>query len=140
MSLGDDIAAALPELRALAESRMQDTVRVRRPVDSEPDPLTGIDVPTYAPDDVYNGRCRVKAVNVQPATADSAGSTVTTQARELHVPNDAPAILPGDVAFLADDTYTPRLRGVVYRVDGAHESSDTTAQRVPVTRLGVPNG
>lgn len=119
---------------------MWETVRVRRVTGVTPDPLTGIDIPTYAPDDVYNGQCRVKAVNVQPSAADSAGSTVTTQARELHVPNDAPAILPGDVAFLADDTYTPRLRGMVYRVEGAHESSDTTAQRVPVTRLGVPNG
>lgn len=117
---------------------MQDTVTVRRVASVETDPLTGVDTTTY--EDVYTGSCRVKAVNVQPSSVDSAGSTVTLQARELHTPWSAAEILPGDVAFMAADTFTPRLRGVVYRVEGAHESSDVTAQRVPVTRSGVSNG
>ena len=139
--IGDDLAAVLPELRAEAESRMRDTVTVRAVAGTEPDPLTGDDVVTYADEPVYQGKCRVRIDSyAQPTTADSAGSTVTSQSRQLHVPWDAPEILDGHVAFLADDTFTPRLRGVVYRVTGAHEASDTTAQRVPVTRLGVPNG
>lgn len=134
--LGHDIAAALPGLRAQAESRMRDSVVVRRPSgDGEPDPLTGVDVPAYALAAVYAGPCRVKAVSLQPRDVESATSTVTTQALELHVPDDAPALQPGDVAFMAADTYTTRIRGRVYRVTGEHAGSDTTAQRVPVIVL-----
>ena len=123
------------ELRAHADSRMNDTVTVRRITGYDEDPMTGVSTPTYA--DVYAGSCRVKIRDVQPHESDSAGSAVVVQARELHLPWESPELLPGDVAFMAADTYTPRLRGAVFRVDGTHEASDTTAQRVPVTRVGV---
>lgn len=134
--LGQDVAAALPGLRAQAESRMVDTVVVRRPAaDQTIDDDTVVDGAEFAPAPVYSGPCRVKAPGVQPQRVESAGATVTIQKPELHVPDDAPELLPGDVAFLAADTYTPRLRGKVYRVDDGHAATDSTAQRVPVTML-----
>lgn len=136
MSFADDIADGLSELRVDAVSRMRDTATVRRPaVDAPIDDDTVVDAPEFEPDPVYEGRCRVKVLGVQPEAADSADSTVTAQTRELHVPDDAPALLPGDVVFMAADTYTPRLRGLVFRVDSDAAGSDMTAQRVPVTLL-----
>ena len=41
MDLGRDIASALPALRAQAESRMTDTIRVTRPGESVFDEETG---------------------------------------------------------------------------------------------------
>lgn len=136
MSLGDDIAAALPELRAHAESRMCETVTVRRPAGWEPDPVTGNDVPTYADPDPYVGQARLKPPStVKALEPDLAGSAIVTQPAELHIPWEGPALLPGDVVLFAADTYTPRLRGLVYRVVSSHAASDVTAQRVPVEIL-----
>ena len=59
MSLGDDIAAVLPELRAQAESMMRDTVRVERDTGTtEPDPVTLEEAPVFAL--VHEGRGRVQ--------------------------------------------------------------------------------
>jgi hypothetical protein len=129
-------AAAVAQGRAAAQARMLETVVVRRPAaDQTIDDDTVVDGAEFAPAPVYSGPCRVKAPGVQPQRVESAGATVTIQKPELHVPDDAPELLPGDVAFLAADTYTPRLRGKVYRVDDGHAATDSTAQRVPVTML-----
>ena len=133
--LGDDIAAALPELRAHAESRMRETVTVKSVLSVVPDPTTGVDVVTYGATPVYEGKCRIKSATSQSVDADAGGSLVTQTSPELHIPSSGPALLPGHVAFMASDTESPRLRGLVYRVDSAHAASDTTAQRVPVTNL-----
>jgi hypothetical protein len=134
--LGQDVAAALPGLRAQAESRMVDTVVIRRPAaDQTIDDDTVVDGAEFEVAPVYSGPCRVKAPGVQPQRVESAGATVTIQKPELHVPDSAPELQPGDVAFLAANTYTPRLRSKVYRVDDGHAATDSTAQRVPVTML-----
>lgn len=59
MSLGHDVAAALPGLRAEAESLMADTVLVQRPTgDTTIDPVTLAEVPAF--EDVYSGRARIQ--------------------------------------------------------------------------------
>lgn len=59
MSLGDDLAAVLPELRANAESMMRDTVKVERATGAvTPDPDTLEEVPVYAT--VHEGNARVQ--------------------------------------------------------------------------------
>ena len=63
--LGDDIAAALPELRAQAESMMADTVLVERATGTTPDPVTLEDVTTWAT--VHEGVARVQRPGTQPA-------------------------------------------------------------------------
>jgi len=56
--IGDDLAAALPELRAQAESMMRDACTVKRPNGTTLDPDTLEEVPAYL--DVYAGPCRVQ--------------------------------------------------------------------------------
>ena len=59
MSLGYDIAAALPALRAQAESLMVDACEVSRATGATTlDPDTLEEVPVFAP--VWSGRCRVQ--------------------------------------------------------------------------------
>jgi len=63
--LGDDLAAALPELRAHAESMMADTIRVERQTGTTQDPVTLEDVATWAT--VHEGPGRVQRPGNQPA-------------------------------------------------------------------------
>jgi hypothetical protein len=65
--LGDDIAAALPELRAHAESMMRDTVKVERATGAfTRDPVTLEDVPVYAT--VHEGQARIQRPGgIQPS-------------------------------------------------------------------------
>ena len=67
MSLGSDIAAALPDLRAAAESLMLDTIRLERATgDFTRDPVTLEDVPVF--ETVYEGRGRVqRTAQVSPS-------------------------------------------------------------------------
>ena len=56
--LGEAISAALPELRAQAESMMHDTVLVERQTGTTPDPGTLEETPAY--DTVHEGLGRVQ--------------------------------------------------------------------------------
>ena len=59
VSLGDDIAAALPELRAHAESLMVDAVLIQRATgETTIDPVTLEEVPAF--EDVYAGPARIQ--------------------------------------------------------------------------------
>ena len=62
--LADDIAAALPELRAHAESLMRDTVLIQRQTGVTQDPVTLEETPTYST--VYSGKARVQRPGNQP--------------------------------------------------------------------------
>lgn len=120
----------------LAERKMIDRCRVRRPVSTTTDPLTGQDVTVYGDAPVYAGKCEVRATNaIEPRPADSASSQVTVQVTVLKVPAGAAALLPGDLVEFDDDTTTPRLRKLVASVSGVHVGTYTTAQRVPIVML-----
>lgn len=73
--IADDIAAALPELRAHAESLMVDTCTVTRVSDDPPvwDGVAGTYTPA-PPVVVYQGRCQLPKVNPSAQDAD-AGET-----------------------------------------------------------------
>lgn len=115
---------------------MIDSCTIRRPTGTEPDPMTGLDVSTYAAEPVYAGKCEVKASTaIEPRGTDSATSQVTVQVTLLKIPTSAAALLPGDYVEFADDTATERLRGTSARVSGTHVGTYTTAQRVPITVL-----
>ena len=60
MSLGDDIAAALPDLRAHAESLMQDRVLVEHVTGTEPEPDPVTLETVYIYETVYEGKGRVQ--------------------------------------------------------------------------------
>lgn len=121
--LADDIAAALPGLRAQAESRMKRTCTARPVLGVTADPATGADVVVYG-DPVYEGRCRLRDRAFGP-TALTSGEAPATRARlEWHIPHDSPRIPVGTVVFFDD---LP-----AYRTTDFADGDDVTARRYPV--------
>src|SRR3954470_17730054 len=122
MTIADDIAAALPELRAHAESMMVDTCRVRRldPANpSIPDPDTLALVPNYLADDVYTGPCRIQRPGaLSPREQVSGGFEFDVRAVIAQLPLSATGIASGDhVEVTAIGPLTdPDLDGLVATV------------------------
>lgn len=133
MTLGGDIAAALPGLRAEAESRMTDVVQVGRFVDAT-DPVSGD--PTRVLDvERYEGMARIRWGSREVSNSDVVSSPVGTQEPYLSVPF-------GTARFWADDevlvtgSSDPLLVGRQFRVQGAAIAGQVTAYRYPLTELG----
>lgn len=120
--LGHDIAAALPELRAQAESMMVDTCRVRRldtDTPSVPDPDTLALVPNYLADDIYAGPCRIQRPGaLSPREQVSGGFEFDVRAVIAQLPLSATDIASGDhVEVTAIGPLTdPDLMGLVATV------------------------
>lgn len=74
--IGDDIAAALPELRQQAESLMTSTCRIERKSGTSFDPVTNEQIDTW--DTVYEGVCGLGQPTVQSVVV-AGGQEVTTQ-------------------------------------------------------------
>ena len=126
---GSDIEAALPELRAAAESRMRTTAKVESVAVSPG--TTGADMET--PTVVHAAiRCRVKAMSGrQSLTGHVAGSPQTQVSDEIHFPWDTVGLKVGlrvTVTGLGPSD-PPSLLGNVYRLSSPHEGSQSTAQR-----------
>lgn len=133
MTLGGDIAAALPGLRAQAESRMTDAVQVGHFVDGT-DHVTGD--PTRVLDiERYEGKARIRWGSREVSNSDAVSSPVGTQEPYLSVPF-------GTTRFWADDevlvtgSSDPLLVGRQFRVQGAAIAGAVTAYRYPLTELG----
>lgn len=133
MSLGSDIAAVLPELRAHSESRMVDTCRVvTNPDETVWDPATLTD--TAAPAVVsYGGPVLVKPSSTQPGGVDLTGQPVTVTTLEAHFPVvGSEGIRVGHVVEMVSGVYDPGLVGRRFRVMGPQMGSLVTARRLPV--------
>lgn len=137
--LHDDIARALPELRAHAESMMTTTARVTEPGTVEADPETGADVIVDGPL-VYEGRCRVKAAQRVPTPRESADATVAVDNDSIHFPALAGPFEVGHVVTVTASVHQPLLVGRRYRITGLHEMELQTAQRVAVEVWRSPYG
>lgn len=125
--LGDDIAGALPELRAHALSRMTSTARVERVLGVTADPLTGADVVQVVT--VHAALpCRVRATSGELRPANVDGLTIAEQSDQLHFPWDTSGL---DVGMRATITASrnPALVGRVYRLSRSPLGDDLTAQR-----------
>lgn len=132
--LGDVLAAALPGLRAEAESRMTEMVRIGDLVESE-DLDTLEVVRTLAPV-VYDGKARIRFPQNPNAEVDAGGQLVVKQDGVLSLPAETGGIVP-DMrvvfdAFTADAT----LAGRVLRIKGFAVSGQTTATRFTVEETG----
>lgn len=121
----DAIAAALPELRAHAESRMQRPCVARPVLGVDADPETGADVVVYG-DPLYEGLCRLRnrSNGTLGNSRESGGATVDVTSREWHIPVDSPRIPIGTVIFFDD---LP-----AYRTTDVSDGDDMTARRYPV--------
>ena len=125
--LGDDVAGALPELRAHALSRMTSTAHVERILSVTADPLTGADVETV--ETVHAALpCRVKAASGAVQPADVSGLAIPERSDELHVEYDTAGLGVGMRATIIASR-NPALVGRVYRLSRSHTGDDLTAQR-----------
>ena len=115
--LGDAISEALPELRAEAESLMQDTLAVERQSGTTLDPDTLAEVPAYVP--VYAGPGRIQRPGaLSPRENVAGGFEFDVRAVLAQLPLSAVGILAGDrVTVTAVGPLTdPDLLGLVATV------------------------
>ncbi|WP_157508856.1 DUF6093 family protein [Luteipulveratus halotolerans] len=134
---GDDIEAAIPELRAHAEARMVDEVLVEAKTGkTRYNPETGQDEETF--EEMYRGRCRWKQ---NGGTGESQGvvvegSTITLLPLELHLPVEASAgVREGMRATALTGVHDPALVGRQVWIRREHAASQTTARRLGVSEV-----
>lgn len=137
MTLGSDIAAALPGLRAEAISRMSETVTVGTFSDGV-DPETGD--PVRTPDDArYSGPARVRYGSITASgtasSAEQVGQAFVVQAPYLSVPWGSPRLYEGDEVLVDESASDPLLIGRVYQIAGNAAIGQVTAHRYPLTEL-----
>ncbi|PYY32358.1 DUF6093 family protein [Curtobacterium sp. MCBD17_030] len=132
--LGADIADALPELRAAAESKMVDTCIIESIVTGgDPDPATGL--PTVVRTVVYSGPCEFKAADTQARSVASGGRQLVQQGAALKIPIDAPGsvlVRAGHEATITLRAHDPNAAPIVAAVSGGHNQTYATARRIPV--------
>lgn len=138
MTLGSDLAAALPELQAHAESRMTDTVRITR---GGSIPVFDAETGTYTPGatTIYEGPCRLKLSSTVVSDVDAQGQLLAAQGPTLSLPMLTPgtvgtsgAVRPGDSAVILTSAHDPSAVGVTMTVEGRFIQTDATARRLPV--------
>ena len=126
MDLGAEIAAALPILRAQAESLMKDACVIKVPVRHDVDPTTGASVPVYGPP-IYEGRCKVQDGARSPRESAEGDADRDAFPLRVDVPVGPPWIPEGAVVTMSD--------GRRFRVLAPHQKTHQTAQRLPVEQV-----
>lgn len=134
MSLGSDIAAALPGLRAEAESRMGELVQVGRFAD-------GVDEATGDPTWVivterYAGKARIRWGSREVTNANAPSMPITVQEPYLSVPFGTPRFFDNDQVLIVASADDPILVGRRFRVQGYPAAGQVTAHRYPLEELG----
>lgn len=125
--LYDDIAAALPEMRAHAESRMRSTATVSRATGRiEQDPTTGLEVPILAV--VHTGRMRLATVRSSSRAQSTPGGDVQLAVREAHFPASTAPFNDGDLIEITNG----EAAGTFWHVVDSDRADQQTAYRVPV--------
>ena len=141
--LGHEIAWALPELQAQAESRMTERIVIDRPTttgDVGDDGKPIVTAPT-----VYEGPGRIRSFRPYEQNPDVGGGTVTQQRTDWHIPActrlEAGAV--ADVTTWAGPVQTgdrarritPGRPSKTVRIAGEHDTTDQTAQRFTVDEI-----
>ncbi|GAA2237696.1 hypothetical protein GCM10010401_07370 [Rarobacter faecitabidus] len=143
MTIGDELAATLPRLRAMAESLMRDTVKVER-IAGKPDPESGEAPRTQ----VYpvestpakwkrglGGIGKVQTYEAHDTVREVVGATVTTQRYRVDVPVGSFAPAEGDIVTILAAALDPNLRGRTYRVEALLHKTAATAYRLQVSEV-----
>lgn len=133
MTLGRDIAAALPNLRAQAESRMVDEciingepVRVWNPEKLDYD---------LTPTVVYTGKCRVRLAGTQATQGEQAGQLFVEQGATLSLPFSEPTsadVRKDHVVTITASESDPGLVGAKYTIEARLRQTHATARRFPI--------
>lgn len=139
MTIGMDIAAALPELRRQAESRMRSRCRVER---ATGEPVKGDDGELHTPTEtIYEGPCRLRTVSTVTEKIEAAAQLLVGQAAILSFPvatsttirvNDIVTFLPSGEE---DGDLDPAMLEQSARIAGLHFDSNATARRLPVEMI-----
>ena len=128
--LGEDIAAHLPELRAHAESLMQDTCRVT----SAGAPVWNDTTGTYAPgtaSTVYEGKCRLRKPSAAPQGVESGEAAWTVDDYVLSLPLVGSEDVAGGHDVEIVTALDPAAVGLLLTVTGGHWQTHSTARRIP---------
>lgn len=136
MGLEHDVAWVLPELRAVAESRMVSRCTVKVAGDSVPD-ADGYDVPGWST--LYTD-LPVRVAGSERGGSGSRRSTVggvevDLAVRVAHFPADTTGLVDGAVVEVTSGEFTGFLRIVE-----ASWQDQATARRVPVVETSEPAG
>lgn len=124
--LGDDVAAALPALRAEAVSRMSESVSVgvwRDGTGADGRPTRVLVTARYA------GVGRVRWVSRDVSSVDGPGGPVSVREPVLSVPFGSPRLFEGDEVLVAGSTSDPVLVGCRFTIQGGVVAGQTTAHR-----------
>lgn len=133
MSLGSDVAAALPGLRAEAETRMFEVVEVGTFTDGV-DPDTG--APTRVLEDArYEGKGRIRYGSRDVSNSDGTGSPVVVQSPYLSVPFGSPRLHDGDQVRVASSP-DPLLADRWFTVAGSAGAGQVAHYKYPLSELG----
>ena len=135
--LGDDVAAALPEMRAAAESLMTATWRIERQRVEGARPVVAVVNHKSIPvrDVVYEGRAKLQTYEGHEVALPAGPSTVVQQRMALHLPAHAVRPLPGDIATCLASTDPLMVDKRVRVVQAAPFKEHATAYRVFVDEL-----
>lgn len=139
MLIGAELAAALPLLRELAESRMTVSCTVRRKTTEMTPGPDGFDVPVW--DTVYADlKCWVDRQSSQsgpPLNINiGAGVEVTRARRVLKVPHYATDTLDHDVARINGGA----CDGIFFDIEDVTDADQKKQQELPVIEIGRPEG
>lgn len=137
-----EVAGALAEGRALAESRMLTTCAIQYDTGSTAiDPATDSEVTVY--ETTFSTKCRIKSTALLVRQNEVGGRTAGETSRELHLPVSStdpwadPDSARGVFALITavDATDDPTLLGQRVRLSGPAPGSQTTARRLEITEV-----
>lgn len=136
MTLFDAIGAALPFLRAEAESLMVDTGSAKRPTgEGTPDSSTGTQTPTYTTV-ISSSKCKIQARALVVDTPEVGGRTAAIERLELHLPVGSTPLRTGDIwTITAVGARSSSRVGRTVRVMGPADKTFQTALRYQVEEV-----
>lgn len=134
MSLADDVARALPEMRAAAESLMTDTCSITRGAGT---PVLNEDTGQYegVATDLYEGRCRIRSGMGRSTGRNAGDSFARVDSLDVWlplgtVPAEGEHFTLGDLITVTEAPHNPHLVGARYRVLSVRDNSQTTSLRL----------
>lgn len=133
MTIGEDVAAQLPEFRDWAESLMQDTCMVGT-VEKVWNEGTLDYENTLVP--VYEGPCRLRFASSVVSDDEVAGQILTVRDGVLSLPVDSSgAVESGMTVEYVTAALDSSLVGKRFRVKGDHSQTHATARRLIVEEV-----
>lgn len=131
VTLGTDIASALPSLRAEAESRMDDVVLVGRFKDGTD---ANGDATRVVETKRYDGIGRIRWGSREVSNSQATGSPAAMQEPYLSVPFGTARFFTDDEVECTGST-DPLLVGRRFKVSGGASAGQVTAYRYPLEEL-----